>query len=83
MLDTQLDHNNWRVLRVEDDVVIEVPVPLAYVETVYRAGLPSAQWLIVLSCHVNKHRQRQLITVTKAMPPNRNAGHYRARGLDE
>lgn len=89
ILDTQLDHNSWRVVRVEDDVVIlkkatdEVPVPLAYVETVYRAGLQSAEWLIVLSCYVNKHRRQGFVTVTKAMPPGRNHGHYRSRGLDE
>jgi len=45
-VDQKLAQNSWRVIRMEDYVVIlnidvrDVPIPLAYVETVYRAGLP-------------------------------------------
>jgi len=88
-VDSQLSHDNWRIGHVEEDVVIltkvpiEVPVPLAYVETVYKAGLPSAEWVIALSCYVNRHRHRAIVTVTKEMPFGRNAGHYRSRGLED
>ena len=86
-LDRDLGHNDWRVLNVGDDVVllkkagIQVPVRLAYVQTVYRAGLTSAEWVIDLDCYLSKHRQRPIIAVTKKMPHGRNEGHYRVRGL--
>jgi hypothetical protein len=47
-VDRDLDANEWSIVRVEEDVVIlgrgalTVTVPLVYVETVYRAGLPRA-----------------------------------------
>lgn len=86
-IDTQLAHDNWRVCRVEEDIVVigkfpvEVAVPLAYVETVYEAGLPDAEWVIALSCYVSKHRHRPIFIVTKELPFGRNAGHYRTRGI--
>jgi hypothetical protein len=87
-VDVQLEHNDWRVARVEDDLVvlrrggIETPVPLAYVEAVYRAGLQDAEWMVALSCVVSRHRRRSIITVTKEIPFGRNEGHYRSRGMD-
>lgn len=89
MVDRDLEHNNWRVVRVDEDVAIlkkgaiEVRVPLAYVETVYPAGLQSAEWVIVLSCYLSRHRRPEIVTVTKEMPFGRNEGHYRSRGLAE
>jgi hypothetical protein len=87
-VERELGHNDWRVVRVGDDVVVlkkhildEVPVPLAYIQTVYRAGLAGAEWVIDLDCYVSKHRQRGIVVVTKEMPHGRNAGHYRSRGM--
>jgi hypothetical protein len=86
-LDRELGHNDWRIMQVGEDVVvlkkaaIEVAVPLAYVKTVYRAGLYGAEWIIDLDCYLSKHRQRAIVAVTKEMPFGRNDGHYRVRGL--
>lgn len=89
MVDRELGHNDWRVVRVDEDVAIlgkgalRVPVPLAYVETVYRARLQRAEWVIALSCYLSKHLrpEPEQVIVTKEMPFGRNEGHYRARGL--
>lgn len=87
MVDRDLERNNWRVVRVDEDVAIlgrgaiEVPVPLAHVEAVYRAGLQSAESVIVLSCYLSRHRRPEIVKVTKDMLFGRNEGHYRSRGL--
>lgn len=86
-IDRDLDHNNWRVVDVDDDVVrlrqggAEVAVPLVDVEAVYNAGVPDAEWILRLSCFLSRHRQRGTIIVTKEMPFGRNEGHYRRRSL--
>ena len=57
-VDRDLGHNDWRVASVGEDVVvlgkgaIEVPGPLAYIQTVYRAGLLAAEWVIDLDCYL-------------------------------
>ena len=90
IVDRDLGHEEWRVLNVTDNVVtlrhagktIDVVGPLAYVLAVYRAELPTAEWVVDLSCYVSKHRTKPLIVVTKAQPFGRNDGHYRDRGMD-
>jgi len=91
-VDTNLTHNDWRVARVEEDVVVlerdlrEVPIPLAYVETVYKAGLRGAQWIIALSCYLSEpqsegHNNTKRIIVTKSLPSDRKEHRYHSRGL--
>lgn len=86
-VDRELGHDEWRVVRVEEDIVVlrkdnnDVPVPLAYVEAVYRVGFTRAEWVIALSCYVSEHKKSAIVTVTKDMPFGRNDGHYRSRGL--
>jgi len=59
----QIGHNDWRVAGVDDDVIrlvkngAELVVPLAYVDAVYQAGEPEAQWIIRLPCYIAQHRQ--------------------------
>jgi hypothetical protein len=83
----ELVHNNWRVHAVDDDVVtlqhgsIRTAVPLAYVEAVYQAGEPEAEWVVSLSCYLTKPRQRQLIQVTKGLPWGTRPDMYRPRGV--
>lgn len=83
----ELPDNNWRVDAVDDDVVtlrygkIKTAVPLAYVDAVYRAGEPEAEWVVALSCYLTKHRRRPLIQVTKGQPAGTRADQYAARGL--
>lgn len=86
-IDANLSHNNWRVVRVQEDAVIlkkdtiEVLVPLAYVEAVYRAGLPDMEWVIGLSCYVSKPKGRGVIIITKGLPHDRREDRYRSRTL--
>jgi hypothetical protein len=90
MVDRDLGHNDWRVKSVGEDVVVlekltklfvEVTVPLAYIQTVYRAGLRDAEWVIDLDCYFSKHRERNIVAVIKSIPHGRNEGRYRVRGL--
>jgi hypothetical protein len=82
-----LSHNDWLVVEVQDDVVmlendgLKTAVPLAYVEAVYRANEPGAEWIIALSCFLTRHRQRPLIQVTKGQPRGTKAADYEPRGL--
>jgi hypothetical protein len=91
-VDANLTHNGWRVARVEEDVVVlereleEVPIPLAYVETVYRAGLRGAEWIVALSCYLSQPRTKghdnvNRIIVTKGLPSDRREDRYHSRGL--
>jgi hypothetical protein len=89
-MDRDLGHNDWRVVRVDDDVVTlsqfggvdAFVMPLVYIAAVYRADETDAKWVIALSAWVSKNYQNRKVVVTKEMPYGRNQGHYRTRGLN-
>lgn len=89
-LDAQIrgaDHNEWRVRAVDDNVVrlskgvLEVVVPLIYVDAVYQAGELGAEWVLSLSCFLTLGRQTHRLHLTKGLPYGARAGEYRPRGL--
>lgn len=55
---SRIDHYGWRLSAVDDDTLtlkkgaLDVVIPLAYVNSVYRAKNPGTQWVIDLSCYL-------------------------------
>ena len=52
------DPQGWSLERLDDDTVtlrkgaLHLPIPLAYIEAVYRSTEPGNDWVMALSCHV-------------------------------
>jgi hypothetical protein len=84
----QIGHNDWRVTGVSDDVVRltkdgeELVAPLAYIEAVYQAGEPSAEWIVRLPCYIAKHSRTQRLHLTRMLPQGMHPGKFSTRGLD-
>jgi Schlafen, AlbA_2 len=84
----EIGHNDWRVVGVDDDVVrlvkngAELVVPLAYVEAVYQAGEPEAQWVIRVPCYIARHRQTHRLHLTRELSHGVRQENFSSRGLD-
>ena len=84
----EIRHNDWRVMGVDDDVVrldkdgAELVVPLAYVEAVYEAGEPEAQWVIRVPCYIARHKKTGRLHLTRELSHGVRRENFAARGLD-
>ena len=84
----EIGHNDWRVAGVDDDVVrlakndAELVAPLAYVDAVYKAGEPDAEWIIRLPCYISKHRRTRRLHLTRELSHGVLPEHFASRGLD-
>lgn len=82
-----LGHNDWRIAGVTQDVVRlrkdanELVAPLAYVEAVYHAEEPNAEWIIRLPCFIAMSRRTQRMHLTKELPQGIRPEDFDARGL--
>lgn len=83
----EIDHYNWRVVAVTPDIVRlskdggELVVPLAYIEAVYKADEPQAEWVIRLDGFIAKHKQTRRLHLTAAAPHGSDPAHFITRGL--
>jgi hypothetical protein len=84
----EIGHGDWRVVAVTEDIMRltkgqdgnEVIVPLAYVEAVYHAEEPSAEWVIRLPCFIAQNRETKRLYLWKELPRGHNLGDYAPRG---
>lgn len=84
----EIGHNNWRVTGADDDVIrlvkngAELVVPLSYVEAVYEAGEPEAQWIIRIPCYIAQHKVTRRLHLTRELSQGVRPERFESRGLD-